>query len=751
MTSHWRRPVRFNPAARSWSSPETGAPDLVRAFHQQLPNAQPTQLTSLDELAKQLGVHAVFVKNESSRNSLPSFKILGASWGAYRAITQELGLPLDSSVATVKQALTSRPITLYTATDGNHGRAVARVGAVLGTPVEVHVPASVNKSEVEKIQSEGATVVVSSADYDATVMIAHRAAQVGGGLLIQDFAFDGYEEIAQWIVDGYQTLMLEIDDQLQGLNPDLVVTPAGVGSLAQAVVSHFKRAGAQTTVLAVEPDTAACFYHSVKQDKIVPIQTSPTIMTGLDCGTVSTIAWPLLKSGVDANLTISDFESHTAARDLQALGVNAGPCGAASLAALRRLTVADRAQLGLTDQSVVLFLCTEGKRDYDIPRSVFPSDVVSLTQALVQINSSNPLLGTVPGPGETEIARYIMAWLEHRDIETHWVEPHPGRPSIVGVVRGSGGDGAKSLMFNGHIDTVTCLSYDGDALSGEVADGKVYGRGAADMKGGVAAALIALATARTLDLRGDVIFTGVADEEATSIGTEDVLAAGWTADAAIVNEPTDLNIIHVHKGFVWFEVDVLGIAAHGSRYDLGVDAISKAGYFLVALDKYAQRIQQYDGTGLPPSVHASIIKGGEEASSYPTSCTVTIERRTVKGETRDGVRQEIQKLLDEVVKDVRGFRYELRTIFDRSPYELPLDHPFLTLVKEKVKKGTGKPPIVAREHYWTDCSLISDAGIPVLLLGPHGEGLHAKEEFAKVESLEQTTNILNDIVKEFCK
>ncbi|KAI1361705.1 tryptophan synthase beta subunit-like PLP-dependent enzyme [Xylaria arbuscula] len=724
MSSHWRRPVRFNPEAKSWSCPKAEAPGLVRAFHRQLPDAQPTPLMSLDELAKELGVRAVYVKDESSRYDLPSFKILGASWGAYRAVTRELGLPLDSSIADVRDASASHPITLYSATDGNHGRAVARIGAILGTPVEIHVPAGIDTSTIEKIQSEGAIVVISSTDYDATVMIAHRAAQAGDGILIQDFAFDGYDEIPQWIVDGYQTMMLEIDEQLQGVKPDLVVTPIGVGSFAQAVVSHFKRAGAQTTVLAVEPDTAACFYQSVRQDKIIPIQTSPTIMTGLDCGTVSAISWPLLRSGIDASLTVSDFEAHTAVHDLQVLGVTAGPCGAASLAALRRLAAPDRERLGLTSEPVV---------------------------ALVQIDSSNPLLGTVPGPGETEIARYIKAWLEHRDIETHWVEPHPGRPSIVGVVRGSGGDEAKSLMFNGHIDTVTCLSYDGDALSGKIGDGKMYGRGVADMKGGVASALIALAIARTLGLRGDVIFTGVADEEATSIGTEDVLAAGWRADAAIVNEPTDLDIIHAHKGFVWFEVDILGVAAHGSRYDLGVDSISKAGYFLVALDKYAQRIQQCDGTGLRPSVHASIIKGGEEASSYPSCCTVTIERRTVKGETRESVKQEVQELLDEVSTDVHGFRYQLRTIFDRNPYELPLDHPFLTLVKEKVEKGTGKKPKVAREQYWTNCALLGDVGIPVLLLGPHGEGLHAKEEFAKVESLQQTTAILINIIKEFCK
>ncbi|KAF3398705.1 Diaminopropionate ammonia-lyase [Talaromyces pinophilus] len=745
-----RRPALFNPAAKSWVAPTIQGHDVIKAFHEQLPGAQPTKLLSLDSLAKELRVKSVYLKDERSRYGLPAFKILGASWGAYRALALEVGLPLDAGIEALEKAMRSHQITLFTATDGNHGRAVARFASILSIPAEVHVPAGIHSSVVEKIEAEGAKVILSTEDYDKTVMIAHRAAQDAGGILVQDFAFDGYGEIPQWIVDGYLTMMREIDEQLpENIKPDVVVTPVGVGSLAQSVVSHFKRAGISTTILAVEPDTAACFYHSIQQGDIVPIHTSPTIMSGLCCGTVSTIAWPLLKPGVDATLTISDYEAHTAALDLQALGVDAGPCGSASLAALRRLTAADREQLELDSESVVVLLCTEGNRDYEVPRSIFPSDPVSLTQTLVQINSSNPSLGSVPGPGEIEIARYIKAWLEHRGIETHWIEPTKGRPSIVGVVRGSGG--GKSLMLNGHIDTVTCLSYKGDPLSGEIKDGKLYGRGSGDMKGGIASALITLANAKSLGLRGDVIFTGVADEEATSIGTEEVLAAGWRADAAIVNEPTNLDIVRGHNGFVWLEVDIYGVAAHGSSYDLGVDAITKAGYFLVALDKYAKRIQKDDGTGVCPSVHASIIKGGEEASSYPDCCTVTLERRTLKGETPNTVKQRIQELLSGIASEDPSFKYDVRTTFDRSSYEISLDHPFMALVEQTVESVVGRKPAVTREKYWTDCALIGDVGIPVLLFGPHGEGIHSMEEFANVDSLEQTTQILTKIAKEFCK
>ena len=262
-------------------------------------------------------------------------------------------------------------------------------------------------------------------------------------------------------------------------------------------------------------------------------------------------------------------------------------------------------------------------------------DAVSLTQALIHIDSSNPDMEA--GVGETAIAKFISQWFEDREIETHWIEPTSGRPSVVALVRGSGG--GKSLMFNGHIDTVTLSSYEGNALSGDVHDGSIYGRGAADMKSGLAASMLALVSATQARLRGDVMLAAVADEEMESIGTEQILEAGWRADAAIVAEPTDMALITSHKGLAVFYVDIEGKAAHGSRPDLGVDAICKAGYFLVEIDKSNARLQErYDPssgqTALhAPNVHAGIIKGGAEVSSYPALCTVSIERRTVAGET----------------------------------------------------------------------------------------------------------------------
>ncbi|KAK8917402.1 hypothetical protein H634G_09023 [Metarhizium anisopliae BRIP 53293] len=746
-----RRAIQLNPGAASWCADGSLSADtrLVDRFHSQFPGGSSTRLVRLDEVANHLGIKAVYLKDESTRFGLPSFKILGASWGAFRGLVQKLELPLDADLATVKDALARSPIPLYAASEGNHGRAVARMGSLLGVPVEIHVPSDMPSETMKRLEEEGAIVSVNAGTYDDAMGTAREACAARGGLLVQDYSFDDYKEIPQWIVDGYLTMLREIDSQLNGTEADLIISPVGVGSLAQAVVSHYKRKACKTAVMTVEPDTAACLYKSLRAKKPVHVQTYSTIMAGLDCATLSPIAWPLLKSGVDASLTVSDYEAHQASQYLKSRHISAGPCGASPLAALKRLTRKDMADLGLGQDSVVVLLCTEGSRSYRIPMDVSVDDPIALTQALVRIDSSNPALGSVPGPGETEIARYIGSWLEHRDIETHWIEPTKGRPSIVGIVRGSGG--GKNLMFNGHIDTVTTLGYDDDPLGGEIKDGKLYGRGADDMKCGIAAAMSALAASKAQALRGDVIFTGVADEEATSIGTEQVLEAGWRADGAIVNEPTGEEIIHAHKGFVWLEVDIHGLASHGSLPTVGIDAITRAGYFLVELDRYSQNLSKgWADPHLAPSVHASTIKGGEEESSYPALCTVVIERRTIAGESVDSVTQEFQTILDNLAKSVKDFKYDLRVTFDRAPFNIEPEHPFATLVGGVTSEVLGRKTKFSKGPYWTDCALLADKDIPVLLWGPTGDGLHGKEEWVEVASVERVARGLRMIAQKFC-
>lgn len=545
-------------------------------------------------------------------------------------------------------------------------------------------------------------------------------------------------------------MLHEIDEQLGDKSPALVIAPVGVGSFAHAVVAHYKKPGSRSKVMAVEPDTAACLWKRLVRGETNSFQSAPSIMAGLECSTVSEISWPVLQKGIDVSATVSDFEAHEACETLHKLGVAAGPCGAATLAALRRLSSDDKSALGLNKDSIVVLISTEGLRSYDIPRDVSDDDPVALTQALVRIDSSNPALGSEPGPGETEIAKFICSWFEYRDIDAHWVEPVKGRPSVVAVVKGSGG--GKRLLLNGHTDTVTLVGYDGDPLAPTIDNGKLYGRGSADMKSGLAAQMVAAANVKQLQLAGDLIVTAVADEELESLGTVNVLAAGWRADAAIVSECTDMAITRAHKGFVWLEIDVHGVAAHGSRPDLGYDAITKSGYVLVVLDHYAKQLQQREADPVvgPPSAHASLIQGGEEVSSYPAKCTITLERRTVADESPAAIEREIRDILDQITAATPGFRYDLRATFSRPPFHMAEDASLTQLVRKHFKAVAHAEPTISGAPYWTDSALLLEAGIPTILFGPRGEGFHAKEEFVYTDSVVQTAQILTQIGKEFC-
>jgi acetylornithine deacetylase len=376
------------------------------------------------------------------------------------------------------------------------------------------------------------------------------------------------------------------------------------------------------------------------------------------------------------------------------------------------------------------------------------SETQSLLEQLVRIDSVNPDL--VPGgAGETEIAKFIQTWLEERGFETHWLEETAGRPSVVGIARGTGG--GKSLMLNGHIDTVTIAGMSIPALEPRVANGKMFGRGSYDMKCGVAAMLTAAAQAKTLGLRGDVIVACVADEENASIGTSEV-AERFTADAAIVCEPTNLEMTVAHKGFVWANITTHGKAAHGSRPDLGIDAIAKMGAVLVELERLADRLAKNPkhvllGTG---SVHASIISGGEERSSYPAACSLEIERRTVPGETPEMVRAELQTIIDTCSSRDPNFQASLEIGLIRQAHECLESEAIVQTLRHHAKALTGLEPRIAGAPYWTDCAILAQAGIPSFLYGPSGDGAHAAIEWVDLASLETCVHVYLETIKEFC-
>ena len=334
------------PAARTWTGGVvTGDPG---EFHRSLPGYAPTPLVELPGLATELGVGRALVKDESTRLGLPAFKVLGASWACHRVLQRQPGAEL------------------VTATDGNHGRAVARMAAHFGVSATVFVPDVMRPEAEGRITGEGARVVRLDVGYDDAVCAAAAYANESADrALVQDTAWDGYTEAPGWIVEGYDTLLQELDDKLDG-GPDLVVVPVGVGSLAEAVVRHYRRPDApRPCVLSVEPDSAACLLASLLADEPITVATASTVMAGLNCGTVSSAAWPVVRAGCDAAVAVSDAEARRAVSDLRQLAISSGPSGAASLAGVRAaLSTPDRrADLDLPADAVVVLVSTEANPD----------------------------------------------------------------------------------------------------------------------------------------------------------------------------------------------------------------------------------------------------------------------------------------------------------------------------------------------------------------------------------------------------
>ncbi|CUI84993.1 ArgE/DapE family deacylase [Cognatishimia activa] len=377
------------------------------------------------------------------------------------------------------------------------------------------------------------------------------------------------------------------------------------------------------------------------------------------------------------------------------------------------------------------------------------SEVITLLSQLVRIDSVNPSLSD-GGAGESQAADFVGEWFQTRGFDVTRLESTSGRPSIVAVAKGTGG--GKTLMFNGHLDTVSVESYDGDPFDPKLADGWLYGRGSADMKSGVAAMMIAASRAAQSGLAGDIIVTCVADEEHASLGTQEVIAAGYHADAAVVPEPVGHKIVAAHKGFIWFDLVFEGVAAHGSNPDKGVDAIVKAGKFLVALENYAAELAQQAVHPLVgvPSVHASLIKGGVEMSSYPAQCKLSIERRTLPRETPDEVEAEIEQLLNNLGSADPAFKATLKRGLVRLPYECVQGAEIIDVATRSILNATGRPAEIAGMNGWTDCALLGEAGIPAILVGPEGRGGHSKCESVSIQSVETLTDILFQIATDFC-
>ena len=376
--------------------------------------------------------------------------------------------------------------------------------------------------------------------------------------------------------------------------------------------------------------------------------------------------------------------------------------------------------------------------------SIEPADVERLVADLVAIDSVNPELVT-GGAGEAEVMSFAAAWMADAGLDVDVVEAAPGRPSVVGTARGRGG--GRSLMLCGHLDTVGVEGMS-EPHTPRVRDGRLYGRGGYDMKAGVAACMLAAGAAARAELAGDVIVAAVADEEHASIGVQAVLEH-VRADACVVAEPTGLEVVVAHRGFAWWEVTATGRAAHGSRPDLGVDAIAAMGPVLVALEELgrslARRRHQLLGPG---SAHASLIEGGHELSSYPERCVLAIERRTLPGEDAAQLDAELERLL--AAAGDGGAELIGRTTLVRAPFEVAPEEPIVALLRERAAARLGHEPGIAGHAAWMDAAFVGAAGIPTVVFGPDGAGAHATEEWVDLGSARDCAEVLLATATAFC-
>lgn len=348
-------------------SPYTRAP---LEFHRRLRGYRPTSLLSAPRLARRFGIAQLLVKYEQSRLGLMSFKMLGASWACYRALAEHIGeepgpwTSLEELAAAIRSL---RPFSFAAATDGNHGHAVARVARWWGFEAKIFVPEGTSSARTEAIAAEGATVTVVPGSYDDAVA---RSAEEAGPrcLVISDTSWPGYEQVPRWVIEGYSTMFWEIDDRLAATGrpaPDVVVVPVGVGALAAATVNHWRRAGASTSIVGVEPLTANCVMASALAGRMVTVPgPHRSIMAGLNCGTPSEVAWPLVSAGLSTLVAVDDDLDRQAVRELAAIAVQAGETGAAAMAGLIALQAHGQEQGPvLAREASVLLVCTEGPTD----------------------------------------------------------------------------------------------------------------------------------------------------------------------------------------------------------------------------------------------------------------------------------------------------------------------------------------------------------------------------------------------------
>ncbi|HEX6575032.1 MAG TPA: ArgE/DapE family deacylase [Gemmatimonadaceae bacterium] len=377
-------------------------------------------------------------------------------------------------------------------------------------------------------------------------------------------------------------------------------------------------------------------------------------------------------------------------------------------------------------------------------------DAVALTRALVEIDSRNPALSS-DGPGERRVAEKLADILSEWGFSVSLSDSVPGRPNLVATI---GPADAPAMMFAGHLDTVGIEGMTHDPFAATISDGRLYGRGACDMKSGVAAMCVGALRAHRdagRHARRQVMIAAVTDEEYESLGMRALLDSGVTADLAILTEPTRLAICPAHRGFVWIEIDFTGRAAHGSRYDVGIDAIRHAGLVLAELDAIESgplHQKSHDLLGRP-SLHASTIIGGIGMSTYPDRCILRVERRTIPGESDDTALGEVRAACERVKSRKPELDVSLRLIAAQQPSDVTRDAPVVRALESALIHEGLKAPVEGLSA-WTDAALLNAAEIPAVCFGPGDIALaHAAEEFVPVDEIDKAAAVLQRVAYEW--
>lgn len=379
------------------------------------------------------------------------------------------------------------------------------------------------------------------------------------------------------------------------------------------------------------------------------------------------------------------------------------------------------------------------------PLPSFPDDAVEMTRRLVSIPSINPDLEP-GGSGEGDVARLCRSWLEGWGFQVSWSEPVPGRPSLVARL----GQGRPRTILNGHMDTVGVEGMVHDPFDPVIENGLLFGRGSCDMKSGIAAILsaarsVARRWARDPDvLPGELLVVLTADEEQASLGLRDLLDAGLEADRAVVAEPTSLAICPANRGFAWVHVEVEGVAAHGSRPEVGRDAIRGAGRILAELDGVEAELASGRSHALltTPSIHAGTIKGGTAPPIYPERCTMVLEARTLPGMEPPQVLALVEEAVARTRPHEAGLKVHLREGLSRPPAEIPDDAPLVTELA-RAMTAEGIEPRLEGMSAWVEAAWFVEAGIPAVCFGPGSiEHAHAAREFVPVEEIRRCARVL---------